>query len=145
MRLWTPGWLLTVPGPTVLDDRITARHSPARPHSSHCPLGCAQELKCATVGRERGGSAQRRGADSRGASRGPSVPWSIPKAQGALGGGQAPPRPGHSFPLVSAPLLFFLPVHGLTNGGGNWVSFVCHSVSFKLSFYLLYIYQVLNT
>lgn len=53
VRLWTPGWLLTVPGPAVLDDRITARHSPARPRSSHRPLGCAQELKCAMVGRER--------------------------------------------------------------------------------------------
>ena len=104
VRLWTPGWLPTVPGPAVLDDLITARHSPARPHSSHRPLGCAQELKCTTVGREKGDSTQRRGADSRGAPWGPSVPWSIFKAQGALGGGQAPTRHGHSFPLFSAPL-----------------------------------------
>lgn len=100
VRLWTPGWLPPVPGPTVLDDHITAHHSPERPHSSHPPLGCARELKCATVGRERGGSTQRRGADT----SGPSMPRSIPKAQGAPGGGPAPTPHGHGFPLFSAPL-----------------------------------------
>lgn len=48
-------------------------------------------------------------------------------------------------PPLPPPFLPFLPFHGLSNRGGNWVSFVCHSVFFKLSFYLLYIWQMLNT
>ena len=91
VRLWTPGWLPPVPGPTVLDYHITARHSPARPHSSHRPPGCARELKCATVGRERGGSTQRRGADSRGAPQGRPCPGPSPRPREPREAGR--PRP----------------------------------------------------
>ena len=84
-----------------------SHHSPSQPSTTtqqSPPTRMCSGTKVCDGWKRKGDSTQRRGADSRRVPWGPSVPWSIPKAQGALGGRQAPTRHGHSFPLVSAPL-----------------------------------------
>lgn len=84
-----------------------SHHSPSQPSTTtqqSPPTRMCSGAKVCNGWKRKGRLNPAKGSRQQGCTSGPSMPRSIPKAQGAPGGGPAPTPHGHGFPLFSAPL-----------------------------------------